>query len=158
MVSFHDVKFRPFSVILHRTRYPTLNIPVAEFAKIPRVGPVIAGVARGNIGMFRYHFSEAFPVAEFAKIPHVGPVIAGVARGNIGMFRLHFSEAFPVAEFAKIPRVGPVMAGAARGTLACSATIFRDHLTSVTSWKSIPDSPHRFEHPWLPRIVSELFA
>ena len=27
--------------------------PAAEFAKIPRVGPTVAGVARGNIGMFR---------------------------------------------------------------------------------------------------------
>jgi hypothetical protein len=43
--------------------------PVAEFAKIPRIGPVAAGQRGGNIGMFRYHYSQVFPVAEFAKIP-----------------------------------------------------------------------------------------
>ena len=74
------------------------------------------------------------------------------------MFRYHVSEAFPVAEFANIPRVGPATAGAARGNIGMFRYHFRDHLTSVTSWKSIPDSPHRFEHPWLPRIVAELFA
>ncbi len=57
---------------------------VAEFAKIPRVGPA----SERNIGMFRYHFRGAFlPVAEFAKIPHVGPVRAEAAQGNIGRFR-----------------------------------------------------------------------
>ena len=68
--------------------------PVAEFAKIRRVGPVMAGAARGNIGMFRYHFSEAFPVAEFAKIPRVGPAVAGQRGGTLAcsatMFRRRF--------------------------------------------------------------------
>ena len=35
--------------------------PVAEFAKIPRVGPGRARARRGNIGMFRYVGSGAFP-------------------------------------------------------------------------------------------------
>jgi hypothetical protein len=190
-MSFYDVKFRPASISLHWTRYPKLKMPVAEFAKIPRVGPAVAGQRgehwhvplpcfggiscsgicqnsprrsgdRGSTVGEHWHVSLSF----FGGVSCSGICQnssrrsgdGGGSGGNIGMFRYHFSGAFPVAEFAKIPRVGPATAGVARGTLACSASIFRDYSTSVTSRKSIPDSPHRFEHPWLPRIVAELFA
>jgi hypothetical protein len=69
--------------------------PVAEFAKIPRVGPATAGAARGNIGMFRYHVSGAFPVAEFAKIRRVGPAVAGQRGGTLACSATIFRRLFP---------------------------------------------------------------